>query len=48
MLLDEHVGWKFWRFDLEAILGDDARMLEYSIEADHMDKSTRQVLSLSV
>ena len=41
LLLDEHAGWKFWRFDLEALLGDSARVLEYSIEAEQMDKSTR-------
>ena len=48
MLLDEHAGWKFWRFDLEAMLSDDARILEYSIEADHMEKSTRYVSDLSI
>ena len=41
MLLDELAGWKFWRFNLEAILGDEARTLEYTIDTDQVDKSTR-------
>ena len=40
--LDELAGWKFWRFNLEAVLGDEPRTLEYSITADQIDKSARQ------
>lgn len=41
LLLDEFEGWKFWRFNIEARLGDKARCLEYSVNADQMDKSAR-------
>ena len=45
LILDELAGWKFWRFNLEANLGNDARHLEYSIDADRIDKSARQYLT---
>ena len=41
LLLDEFAGWKFWRFNIEARLGDETRCLEYSVNADQMDKCAR-------
>lgn len=40
-MLDEHAGWKFWRFDLAATLGDAPRQIEYAIDADGLDKAAR-------
>ncbi|CAK0753536.1 hypothetical protein CVIRNUC_002228 [Coccomyxa viridis] len=45
--LDELAGWKFWRFNLEAVLGDEPRTLEYSITADQIDKSARYAVALA-
>jgi hypothetical protein len=39
MLLDEHEGWKFWRFDMRATLGDKGRVLKYHLDAEGVDKT---------
>lgn len=41
LLLDEHAGWKFWRFDMSTSLGDSPRRVEYALDAEGLDKTAR-------
>jgi hypothetical protein len=42
--LHEHAGWKFWRFDVSAELGEQPRCLQYSLAMDGVDQNHRCLL----
>ena len=44
LLLHEFAGWHFWRFDVDAQLGDGARWLQYSLHMDGVDVNYRCVI----
>ncbi len=47
LLLHDFAGWHFWRFDIDAQLGDSARWLQYSLHMDGVDVNHRYELLLS-
>ena len=48
LLLHKTAGWHFWRFDIDAQLGNSARWLQYSLHMDGVDVNHRCALSLSM
>lgn len=41
LLLHSFSGWHFWRFDIDATLGESARWLQYSLHMDGVDVKYR-------
>lgn len=41
LLLDNHEGWEFWRFDFNSTLGEKGRTLEYLLDAQGLSKADR-------